>query len=156
MSPPTRRRPWLRSVGPSLEGVPLLRHCQVLDEPVPGRGAGLLEELRVGLEVATVVGEQFLGLRSRIVNLALNVGEVQMSRSAMIISSDLGVTYGRQPAGSNSKKCSNERMVVSFNQIPEVMASRYSSGIGPGNAQSSLESTENIGAVIAGSPAWRA
>src|SRR4029077_7942662 len=55
--------------------LPVLRHPQVLDEPVASRGCGLLEKRCVGIEVPAVKGEQLLGLGSGLVYLALDFGE---------------------------------------------------------------------------------
>jgi len=76
--------------------------------------------------------------------------KVHTSCSAKIINSGLGVMYGIQPAGSNSTKFSNERIVVSLFHIPDSIASWYSSGNWRGNAHSSSGSSENIGTIIGG------
>src|ERR1700761_2081100 len=51
------------------------RYPEVLDEPVARGRRGLLGKRCVGVEVPTIEGDQFLGLRGGFVYLALDFGE---------------------------------------------------------------------------------
>src|SRR5258705_12213928 len=57
------------------ECLPVRRRPQVLDEPVPSGGSGLLEKRCVSVEMTAVKGDQLLGFRGGFVHLALNLGE---------------------------------------------------------------------------------